>query len=153
MFGLWAGPPVIMPGSGSQHLSMLIWPVPLKCYTNPLFLKVCGHMCSKWPRLLLWFQKCSTNLCCAHTRRTMLRKVWVLVRWDAQTGSAEMECLFYVKLNKISLWASLLPVPLSVLCSFPFANKAVSPRCINAHQRPQSSCFATGYSRTGEAKV
>lgn len=42
-----------------------------------------------------------------------------------------MECLFfYVKLNKISSWASLLPVPFSVLCSFPFPNKAVSPRCI-----------------------
>lgn len=55
-----------------------------------------------------------------------------------------MECLFYVKLNKISSWASLLPFPLSVLCSFPSPNKAVSPRCINAHQRPQSSRFARG---------
>lgn len=149
MFGLWAGPPLIMPGSGSEYSSMLIWPANLKRFSNLTFLKVYRHMwCvqNSADFAVLVAEMLNKSLLCTHTAHDpqYVEKVWVLVRWDAQTGSVKMECLFYVKLNKISLWAPLLPFPLSVLCSFPFPNKAVSPRCINAHQRPQSSCFATG---------
>lgn len=149
MFFLWAGPPVIVPGSGSKHSLILIWPVPLKCYSNLMFLEVYCHMwcVQNGPDFaVLVSEMLNKYLLCTYTVYDphYVEKVWVFVHWDAQTGSVKMECLFYVKLNNISLWASLLPVPLSVLCSFPFPNKAVSPRCINAHQRPQSSCFATG---------
>lgn len=94
--------------------------------------------CSKWHRRS-----------CAHTPcydSHYVEKVCVFFPSPrfVKKGLVKTGCLFYVKLNKIGLWASLLPVPLSVLCSFPFPNKAASPRCINAHQRPQSTCFATG---------
>lgn len=136
---LWAGPSVIMPDNGSNILDLDI-------VTDLLFRTAI------WDVFMMAQLK---NLCmCTHSVFD-LQCVWIRVcqQRDSQTGSVKMECFFYVKLNKISSWASLLPFLLSVLCLVPLPNKAVSPWCINGHQRPQSNCFATGESQTGEAKV
>lgn len=85
------------------------------------FFEVCCHMWCVWNGpdcSVLVSETLSKSLLCTHTRRTITSML-------SKSGSTHSEmpkkltlqrwkCLFYVKLNKISSWASLLPVPLSV---------------------------------------
>lgn len=129
---------VIAPGRGSTCSSLLICPPPPKMLFQAHVFKLSQATCSKWHGLSCYDFRNPLHISAVHTQTHRERE-----SYDPQiVGNTEF--VFYVKLNKIFLWASLLPVPLSVLCSFPLPDKAVSPRCINAHQRPQSSCFATG---------
>lgn len=67
-------------------------------------------------------------------------------------GSAEDgRVLLLCEINRDRL-VGFSPSP-SALRPLPSSHKAASPCCINALQRPQSSCLAAGYSPTGEAKV